>query len=90
MFPRITNVRHVDAYQLEITFADDSVGSLDFSERILDRGGVFSPLEDVRFFSKVTVDNEAGTLVWPNGVDFDPDVLYSAVTGAPLPLPSAA
>jgi hypothetical protein len=49
------------------------------------RGGVFAPLEDVEFFKKVTVDPEIGTLVWPNGVDFCPDVLYSQATGKPLP-----
>ena len=42
---------------------------------------VFSPLEDVKFFSGVTVDQEAGTIVWPNGVDFCPDVLYAEATG---------
>jgi len=30
---------------------------------------------------KVAVDSESGTLVWPNGVDFCPDVLYAEATG---------
>jgi hypothetical protein len=47
-------------------------------------GGVFSQLEDVGFFSQVQVDPEAGTIVWPNGVDFCPDVLYSLATGKPI------
>ena len=45
------------------------------------RGGVFTPLEDVDFFRRVQVDPEAGTLIWPNEVDFCPDVLYNLVTG---------
>jgi len=36
----------------------------------------FIPLKDPDFFSQVRVDPEAGTVVWPNGVDLDPDVLY--------------
>ena len=44
----------------------------------------FEPLESVEFFAEVTVDQEAGTLVWPNGVDFCPDVLYSEATGKPI------
>jgi hypothetical protein len=34
----------------------------------------------------VKVDPEAGTIVWPNGVDLCPDVLYSEATGTPLPV----
>jgi hypothetical protein len=56
----------------------------------LGRQGVFVPLQDVAFFRPVTVDPEARTLVWPNGVDLDPDVLYSEVTGKPLPVYEAA
>jgi len=43
------------------------------------------PLQDMDFFTKVKVDLEIGTLVWPNEVDLCPDVLYSETTGAPLP-----
>ena len=81
MFPRVTRVRHVKDYELEISFSDGTVAKLDFRGRITGRGGVFRPLESVDFFAQVTVDPEAGTLVWPNGVDFCPDVLYADATG---------
>lgn len=86
MFPHIISVRHIRDYRLEITFADGVRGEMDFASRIVGRSGVFQALQDVPFFSRVRVDPEAGTLVWPNGVDFDPDVLYSEVTGTPLPV----
>jgi hypothetical protein len=81
MFPRVTDVSHTKDYQLRIRFSDGTVAELDFSRRIVGRGGVFTPLANVDFFKQVTVDREAGTLVWPNGVDFCPDVLYAEATG---------
>jgi len=84
MFPRVKQVRHLGAYRLELSFTDGTNGELDFEERVFGRGGVFSPLEDMSFFGQVKVDPEAGTIVWPNGVDFCPDVLYSRVTGKPI------
>jgi hypothetical protein len=45
---------------------------------------VFRALQDIEFFAQVSVDPEAGTLCWPNGVDFCPDVLYAEATGKSL------
>ena len=84
MFPRITGVCHIEAYRLALTFSSGEEAELDFKERIVGRGGVFAPLEDIGFFKRVQVDPEVGTLVWPNEVDFCPDVLYSEATGVPL------
>lgn len=84
MFPRVKDVHYLKDYRLELFFTDGAHGELDFRARIAGRGGVFKPLQDVAFFRQVSVDAEAGTLVWPNGVDFCPDVLYSEVTGRPI------
>ena len=84
MFPRVTGVRHVEDYKVEISFSDGTTAELDFRRRIVGRGGVFAPLENVDFFKQVSVDREAGTLVWPNGVDFCPDVLYAEATGTAI------
>jgi len=84
MFPRVKRVRHMRDYRLELSFTDGTTGELDFRQRIVGRGGVFRQLEDVGLFKQVQVDPEAGTIVWPNGVDFCPDVLYSLATGKPL------
>ena len=84
MFPRVKGVRHTGDYRLELSFTDNTTRELDFKQRIVGRGGVFGPLEDVEFFKQAQVDSEAGTIVWPNGVDFCPDVLYSLATGEPI------
>ena len=85
MFPRIEKVRYLEGYRLELQFTDGTKRELNFRQRIVGRGGVFEPLEDLRFFKQVAVEPEAGTLVWPNEVDFCPDVLYSLVTGQAIP-----
>jgi Protein of unknown function (DUF2442) len=90
LFPRVKRVQHVRDYLLELTFADGATAVLDFKARITGRGGVFAPLEDVAFFKQVELDSEAGTIVWPNGVDFCPDVLYSLATGKPIQVPEHA
>lgn len=36
----------------------------------------FGPLHDLGMFDRVVLDSEAGTLVWPNGEDFDPSTLH--------------
>ncbi|MEZ4868446.1 MAG: DUF2442 domain-containing protein [Caldilineaceae bacterium] len=85
MFPRIEKVRYLEEYCLELQFTDGTKGKLDFQQRVVGRGGVFEPLEDLEFFKQVVVDPVAGTLVWPNDVDFCPDVLYCLVTGQAIP-----
>jgi len=82
MSPRVKQVRHLGQYRLELSFSDGTKGELDFKSRIVGRGGVFAPLQDVHYFGLVRVDPEAGTITWPNEVDFCPDVLYSLVAGA--------
>ncbi len=85
MFPRIKKVRHIKNYRLLITFTDGKEIELNFRNRIVGRGGVFTQLENIDTFKQVKVDSEIGTLVWPNDVDFCPDVLYSEATGQPIP-----
>jgi hypothetical protein len=83
----ITAVRVLDSYRIELTFADGVRGTVDLSRRIVGRGGIFQPLEDPAFYRQVHLDNELGTIVWPNGADFCPDLLYSWAAGEPVPSP---
>jgi len=81
MFPRVRGVRHIKDYRLELAFSDGTVAELDFRHRVVGRRGVVGALENLDFFRQVTVDREGGTVAWPNGVDFCPDVLYAEATG---------
>jgi hypothetical protein len=72
---QVTSVEVLGHYRLRLGFSDGLVRDVDLS-RLADRGGVFVPLRDPEYFSQVRVDPEAGTVVWPNGVDLDPLVLH--------------
>ena len=84
MSPRVNQVRHVGQYRLELSFTDGTKAEVDFKSRVVGRGGVFTPLAAVDYFGQVKIDPEAGTIMWPNEVDFCPDVLYYLATGRPI------
>ena len=84
MLKDIVEVRVLDRYRLRIRFEDGVVGEVDL-EKMIQFEGVFAPVKERAFFAQVRVDPEAGTIVWPNGADLDPLVLYSQVTGIPIP-----
>ena len=71
---RVRGVRIVGDYTLEVEFSDGTQQDIDF--RPVMAGELYGPLLDRSLFSKVRVDPEVHTLVWPNGADFDPTTLH--------------
>jgi hypothetical protein len=68
---------------VELSLADGSQRELDLEPYLV--GPIFAPLrEDERVFRQVRVDEELGTLVWPNGADICPDVLVHGRTPVAL------
>jgi len=70
----IINFKIVAPYTIKIEFDDESEQVINFWPML--RGKLFSPLRDLDFFNQVKLDEEAGTLVWPNEADFDPATLH--------------
>lgn len=62
-------------FTLSISFSDQKKLKIDFAPIL--RGELFGPLREPEFFKKVALDPEVKTIVWPNGADFDPAVLYA-------------
>lgn len=64
-----------DGFRVRLRFEDGSTSIIDLRPFL--RGPIFEPLvRDEQLFRKVAVDPDLGTIVWPNGADMDPDVLY--------------
>lgn len=74
----VTNVEALGGHRLSLRFADGAEGELDFSTESW--RGVFAPLEDPAYFARVAVNEELGTIVWPNGAAVAPETLYLWVT----------
>lgn len=80
--PVVTGVAVVGNHVLRLLFSDGTVGDVDFSgERW---PGVLAPLRDPAYFARVSVDPEAGTIAWPNGLDLAPEPLYEQAHAHPL------
>lgn len=72
---RVRSVRVLDRFQVRLEFTDGSERTLDLDPYL--RGPIFEPIRSDRgLFDAVRVDAELGTIVWPNGADICPDVLY--------------
>jgi hypothetical protein len=77
----VKEVRVLGEYRLGLLFEDGLRGTVDLTALIVGRRGVFSALQDPGYFAQVRVDQELGTIVWPNGADFRPDVLHDWAKG---------
>ena len=71
---RIETVEPLDGYVLRLGFNDATSRDVDLQDELW--GPVFEPLRDPTMFRQVAVDQELGTIVWPDGADMDPDVLH--------------
>jgi hypothetical protein len=71
---RIVDCECVAPYALKLRFEDGVQAVVDLADVL--EGELYGPLRDPFVFSRVTLDSEVGTVVWPNGADFDPAVLH--------------
>ena len=72
---RVKGAEVLDGFKVRLTFTDETQKVIDLEPYL--RGPVFDPIRsDPKLFRAVRVDEETGTIVWPNGADLDPDVLY--------------
>jgi hypothetical protein len=82
--PNVIKFQLLGGYKLKVWFKDGKSGEVDVSDLFEFEGELIKPLADLDFFRKVTINPELGVLCWPNEMDVDPGILYSAVTGEPI------
>lgn len=83
--PAVKTVVALDPYVVRVVFTDGEVRDVDMAPLL--EGPIFEPLRDPAVFAQVDVDEYAETIVWPNGADVDPDILYGTASPATGPAP---
>jgi len=72
---RIRFVEVLNNYWVRLGFTDGTQKEINLEPYL--RGPIFEPIRnDPVIFRSVKVDPRMGTIVWDNGADIDPDVLY--------------
>lgn len=78
---RVQSVELLQGTRVRLEFTSGEAREVDLAPYL--HGPIFEPIRtDPTHFQAVRVDPELGTLVWPNGADIDPDVLYERLTPA--------
>lgn len=79
---RLTHVKALEEYILEVTFTDGAHGFVDMRYFIhQENAGVFKALRDKNIFNQVHVYFGAPT--WPGEIDLAPDTLHALVLISP-------
>jgi len=79
--PVVVGVAVVGDHVLRLLFSDGTAGDVDLSAE--QWTGVLAPLNDSDYFAQVRVDQEAGTIAWPDGIDLAPEPLYEQAKAHP-------
>jgi hypothetical protein len=74
MMLRVTSVQPLSGYRLRVGFNDGVERDVDCA--FLLHGTLGEPLRDAEYFQQVRVDDDARTVVWPNGLDPAPELLH--------------
>ena len=73
MYLSVNKVKALNDYKLELTFENSEIKIFDVKP-YLDTG-LFKKLRNKNLFKMVKISYD--TIEWPNGIDLDPEVLYT-------------
>jgi hypothetical protein len=80
MIHLIKEIVKIEPFKLILRFNTGELREVDLSEKLNEWGAnpssKFGELKNYEVFKKVKLDQEFETLVWENGIDLCPDVIY--------------
>jgi hypothetical protein len=81
MIHSIKEILNIEPFRLTVKFNTEEIRQIDLSEKLNEWGSTpnskFAELKDPTTFKKVKLDKDFETVVWENGIDLCPDVLYN-------------
>lgn len=78
---RIKSVEALKDFLVRLEFTDGTRREINLEPYL--HGPIFEPIRnDPLMFRSLKVDKRMGTIVWDNGADIDPDVLYHGLKPA--------
>jgi hypothetical protein len=73
--PSVVGVAVLRPHVMRLLFDDGLVRDIQYIPGQV-TSEMLAPLDDPEYFAQVRVDADAGTVVWPNGLDLAPEVLH--------------
>ena len=73
--PSVVGVAVLRPHVMRLLFDDGLVRDIQYVPGQV-TSQMLAPLDDPEYFAQVQVDADAGTVVWPNGLDLAPEVLH--------------
>jgi hypothetical protein len=77
---KITSFFTTSTLKLLLEFDNREYRLLDIKKFLLNDKGKLVELCDIDMFQSAMLDRKAGTVVWKNGVDFEPELLFTKST----------
>lgn len=75
---RLTNVKPLQNYMLEVEFIDGTHGFVEMKQQIMSqKAGVFAVLKDINIFNQVYLEH--GAVTWPGEIDLAPDAMHDEI-----------
>lgn len=85
----IEKIIDIEPYKLTLKFNTGEIRTVDLNDKLKEWGGdpqsKFAELKNPATFKKVKIDDQFGSLYWPNGIDLCADFLYDLNTKKSAP-----
>jgi len=80
MYYDLIKTDYVKDYKIKLVFEDGTSGIVDL-KKIIEKGGVFTELNDQNKFKLFFIHEELKVLTWNNDIDIAPETLYKLAVG---------